>query len=120
MSLTTVSSADFDGAVLRSKEPVVLDFWGPRCAPCIRLEPFVEELEREFHGRVKIAKVITPENRRLCVELRVMSLPTFLAFRDGREVDRLIGEVTSHQVRAMVELLSTDSDDGTPVDSDGT
>jgi thioredoxin 1 len=116
MGLPTVSSEEFGAVVIESTEPIVLDFWGPRCAPCIRLEPFVEALEREFRGKVRIAKVITPDNRKLCAELRVMGLPTFLAFKNGREVDRLVGDVTLHQVRAMVELLSDDSGDETPED----
>ncbi|MPZ70107.1 MAG: thioredoxin [Actinobacteria bacterium] len=87
-----VTRDTFEEEVLGSDVPVVLDFWGPRCVPCIRLEPSVMELNDSMQGAVKFYKVIAPENRMLCVDLRVMGLPTFLAFRDGQEVGRLTGD----------------------------
>ena len=105
-SLSHVTTDSFDQDVLQSPEPVVLDFWGPRCVPCIEIEPFVESLSAEFAGKVRIAKVIAPENRKLCISLRVSGLPTFLAFRNGVEAQRLIGDnVTREAVRQMVESL---------------
>ncbi len=103
-----MAAETFEANVLRSDVPVVLDFWGPRCVPCIRLEPFVEELSAEFAERVKIHKVIAPENRRLCIELKVMALPTILAFAGGEEVGRLAGEaeVTRESIRALVEQVT--------------
>ncbi len=103
--LSLVTKDTFDSAVLGSPLPVLLDFWGPRCIPCIQLDPFVAELGTEYQGRVNVAKVIAPENRQLCVNLRVMSLPTFIGFRDGKEIRRITGDVGRDAVRELVEGL---------------
>lgn len=105
--LLRITSDSFEEEVIKSPTPVVLDFWGPRCVPCIQLDPFVEDLSKEFAGRVKIAKVIAPEARKLCIDLKVMSLPTFLAFREGEEVQRITGEVSHEAIREMAETLTS-------------
>jgi thioredoxin 1 len=73
-------------------QPVVVDFWGPRCGPCLAMMPWVETLAGEVAGSVKIVKLNSAENRRLCVDLRVLGLPTFLIYRDGQEIRRLTGD----------------------------
>ena len=87
-----VNRDNFEQEVLKSKEPVVVDFWGPQCKPCLALMPAVEELEKDYSGRLKVAKLNAAENRMLCAKLRVMSLPTFVFYKDGVEVNRLVGE----------------------------
>lgn len=79
----------FDREVLGSEVPVLLDFWGPQCKPCIALNPTVAALEEENAGRLKVVKVNAPDHRKLCVQLKVLGLPTFSIFRNGREVARL-------------------------------
>jgi len=71
--------------------PVVVDVWGPQCAPCIALMPDVEALA-QARPDVKFVKLDSSQARRLCMELRVMGLPAFLLFQDGREVARLAGQ----------------------------
>lgn len=100
-----VTRDSFDVDVLQSEVPVVVDFWGPRCVPCIRLEPSVVALSEEMAGTVKFMKVIAPENRMLCVQLRVMSLPTFLAFKNGEEIGRLTGDVPFEEVEKFARAL---------------
>lgn len=86
-----VDSGSFAQEVLQSEKPVVVDFWGPRCAPCLALMPQVEELEAACADKAKFVKVDASKNRRLCLELRVMSLPTYLFYRNGEGVARLAG-----------------------------
>lgn len=84
---------NYEGEVLQSKVPVMVDFWGPQCRPCLSLMPAVDRLEQEYADRIKIAKLNPAEgNRMLCAKLRVMSLPTFLFYKDGVEVNRLTGD----------------------------
>jgi thioredoxin 1 len=67
---------------------VLVDVWGPSCAPCLALMPHVETLADTRSG-LRVVKVEAPKARRLCLELKVMGLPAFLLFRDGQEVARL-------------------------------
>ena len=83
---------NYEGEVFQSKEPVLVDFWGPQCRPCLALMPAVERLEETYAGRIKVAKVNAAENRMLCARLRVLGLPTYLVYKDGNEVNRLTGD----------------------------
>ena len=83
---------DYESAVSQSKEPLIVDFWGPQCRPCLALMSVVEAIEKDYAGRLKVAKVNAAQNRMLCAKLRVMSLPTFLLYKDGTEIKRLMGE----------------------------
>jgi len=100
-----VTKDSFQREVIESKKPVVLDFWGPQCVPCIALMPQVEAMASQYGDKIKIAKVEAPKNRRLCIELKVMALPTFLFFKDGREVDRLANSVTAEAIEASIGKL---------------
>jgi thioredoxin 1 len=86
-----VDSGSFAEEVLQSEKPVVVDFWGPRCAPCLALMPQVEKLEASCVDTVKFVKVDASKNRRLCLELKVMGLPTYLFYKNGESVARLAG-----------------------------
>ena len=66
----------------------LVDVWGPECAPCLALNPHVEKLADE-HTDLKVVKLEAPKARRLCIDLKVHGLPTFLLFRDGEEVSRI-------------------------------
>ena len=83
---------NYESEVLQSKEPVLVDFWGPQCRPCLALMPAIERLEEDYTGRLKVGKVNAVENRMLCARLRVMGLPTYILYKDGVEINRLGGE----------------------------
>ena len=82
----------YESEVLQSKGLVLVDFWGPRCVPCLALMPAVERLEKKYTGKLKVTKLNAAENRMLCAKLRVMSLPTYLMYKDGDEIKRLTGQ----------------------------
>ena len=86
-----VNSDTFENEVVLANIPVIVDFWGPQCAPCLALMPKVEELSKKYGEKVKISKVDSSKNRRLCLNLKVLGLPTFLVYKDGKEVERLSG-----------------------------
>ncbi len=102
---TELNRDNFEGEVLQSKEPVMVDFWGPQCRPCLALMPTVEQLEKEYAGRLKVAKVNATENRMLCAKLRVLGLPAYLFYKDGIEINRLVGEQISEG--DLVEAIKT-------------
>lgn len=84
---------------------VLVDFWGPRCQPCLALMPAVEALERAYEGRLRLVKVNAPENRQVCRDLRVLGLPTYVLYRDGEEVERLTGDPSKADLEAAVKKL---------------
>jgi thioredoxin 1 len=87
-----LSSDTFEQEVVKSNVPVLVDFWGPRCAPCLALMPQVESLETKYGANFKITKVDASKNRRMCLSLKVLGLPTFLIYKDGKEVARMNGD----------------------------
>ncbi len=99
------TTENFEQEVVRSRQPMMIDFWGPQCGPCLALMPKVEALAERYGGSMKLAKVEAPKNRRLCLNLKVMSLPTFLFYRDGKEVDRLTGNVTIEGIEDSLRKL---------------
>ena len=90
---------------LTSEGSVLVDFWGPRCQPCIAMMPTIAKLEEEARGAVRVVKVNSPDNRQVCRDLRVIGLPTYILMRDGEELERLSGDVTKEQVEQAFATL---------------
>lgn len=104
--MLTVDKDNFAREVEQEAGPVVLDFWGPQCGPCLALMPEVEKLAEGYAGKVKFAKVNVAENRRLCIQLKVMSVPAFLFYKAGECRARLAGEeVSLEAIRAGADAL---------------
>ncbi|GAB7388159.1 thioredoxin domain-containing protein [Bacillaceae bacterium] len=102
--MVEVNKDNFSQEVLASDKPVLVDVWGPSCQPCLALMPAVEELSQLYAEKVKIVKLNSAENRRLCIDLRVIGLPSFLMFKGGKEVDRLNGqEITKEDIKTFIE-----------------
>lgn len=101
-----ITKDNFETEVTQSAAPVVLDFWGPQCGPCLALMPDIEKLAESYGGKINIRKVNVANNRRLCIALKVMSVPTFLFYKGGECVDRLAGdEVSLEAVKAKADNL---------------
>ena len=90
---------------LTAEGSVFVDFWGPRCQPCLAMMPTIAALEDEAGGAVRVVKVDSTQNRDVCRELRVFGLPTYILMRDGEEVERLSGDVTKDQVEQAFATL---------------
>jgi len=101
-----VNADTFEKEVVQSELPVVVDFWGPRCVPCLGLLPHVEALGEKYGEKLKVAKVDTSKNRRLCISLKVLGLPTFLFYKNGKEVNRLGGDgLTIEEIEEAAKKL---------------
>ena len=95
---------NYEIETLKSEQPVLVDFWGEQCKPCLALTPAVEKIENDYSGKLRVAKVDAPKNRMLCARLRVMSLPTFILYKDGDEHKRLTGEsITARDIEESVK-----------------
>ena len=86
-----VNDSNFDQMVLKSKTPVLVDFWAAWCGPCRMVSPLVEELAGEYEGRVTMAKLNVDENPQIASQYGIMSIPTLLIFKDGAPVSNIVG-----------------------------
>ena len=90
---------------LTSEGSVLVDFWGPRCQPCLQMMPTIEKMEEEAGGSVRVVKVNASENRGVCRDLRVFGLPTYVLMRDGVELERLSGDVSREDIERAFSTL---------------
>ena len=94
-----LSSENFEKEVLNSEQPVLVDFYADWCGPCKMMAPIVEGLANDLQGKVKVGKINVDEHQDLAMEYGIMSIPTLIIFKQGKEVKRLLG------VRSKSELL---------------
>ncbi|GBF92384.1 hypothetical protein Rsub_05586 [Raphidocelis subcapitata] len=88
-----VNDDTFDEVVLKSKAPVLVDFWAPWCGPCRMIAPMVDEIAGEYAGRVTCVKVNTDESPQVATEYGIRSIPTVMIFKNGSKMDTIIGAV---------------------------
>jgi thioredoxin 1 len=103
--LTALSDAQFKAEVLDAKEPVLVDFWATWCAPCIAMEPTLEELAVTYAGKLKVVKVNIEQNQVSAQQFGVRSLPNFLMFKGGKVVGQIAGAVSKQKLGEAVQKV---------------
>ena len=92
-SAPAVTDSSFDKDVLQSDLPVLVDFWAPWCGPCRMVAPVVEEISKDFEGKLKVFKLNTDENPNVASQYGIRSIPTLMIFKGGQKVDTVVGAV---------------------------
>ncbi len=103
MQLIQVSDQNFKAEVLDSTIPVLVDFWAIWCGPCKMIAPIVEELAKEYDGKLKVAKMDVDANPKTSMDFGIRSIPTLLVFKGGAVVEQIVGAVPK---RHLVDKLS--------------
>lgn len=101
--LLILQDATFDKEVLKSDIPVLVDFWAVWCGPCKAIAPAVEELAKQYKGKVKIAKMDVDEHQQIPQQYGIRSIPTLLLFKGGRVVDTIVGAVPKSKLEESLK-----------------
>ncbi len=100
-----LSADNFDQEVLRSDLPVLVDFWAEWCGPCRMLGPTIEELSREYQGKIKVCKLNVDEAADIAGQYGVMSIPTVIVFSKGKVVRQSVGAVPKEKLVSLIDPL---------------
>jgi len=101
------TDANFDETVMKSDQPVLVDFWAEWCGPCKALTPVIDELARDYSGKARIGKVNTDENRQISVRFSVSAIPTVMLFHNGAVVEKFVGLRGKKEFQAAIDRLVT-------------
>src|SRR5476649_1744320 len=105
MSELQLSDASFDTDVIKSDRPVLVDFWAPWCGPCRMLTPIVEEIAKEYAGKVKVGKLNTDEHPNAPGRFRISAIPTLLFFKGGKLVEQRVGVLSKADIKKLLDGL---------------
>ncbi|NQU19054.1 thioredoxin [bacterium] len=103
MDILHFNDSNFDSQINNSKELVLVDFWADWCFPCKRIAPILEELSKEYDGRVKIAKLNVDEGKNTATNFGIMSIPTLMLFKNGKVVKQVVGVVSKKELKSAID-----------------
>jgi thioredoxin 1 len=102
-NVTQVSDASFDGDILKSAVPVLVDFWAPWCGPCRSVAPIVDDLATQYAGKLKVAKINVDESTEVATRYQITSIPTFILFKNGEVADRALGALPRSEFVKLID-----------------
>ena len=103
MAEVKITSGNFEQEVLKSDIPVLVDFWATWCGPCMMLSPVIEEIAKEYEGKIKVGKVNVDEESALAVKYRVASIPTLILFKNGAADKMTVGYQSKEQLKEFLK-----------------
>ena len=99
------TDGNFDQEVLKSSEPVLVDFWAEWCGPCRMLAPTIDKIANEYQGKVKVGKVDTDVNRDISIKYNISAIPTVILFKDGQVAQKFVGLRQERDFKEAIDKL---------------
>jgi thioredoxin 1 len=96
------TDSNFEADVLKSDQPVLVDFWAEWCMPCKALTPTIDELANEFAGKAKVGKLNTESNNQMPIKYGVQAIPTIIVFKGGQIVKKFVGLTSKRELAAAL------------------
>jgi len=104
--ITEFTDANFEQEVLKSSQPVLVDFWAEWCMPCRMLAPTIDKLAKDYAGKVKVGKVDTDSNREVAMKYRIDAIPTVILFKDGQVAQKFVGLKKETEFKAALDTVA--------------
>lgn len=104
--MNELNDQSFKEEVIKSEKPILVDFWSPTCPPCIILGPIIEEIAKDFEGKVKVGKLNVMENPETAGKYKIVGIPTIIIFKNGEPIERATGlrskEVIADKLNSII------------------
>ena len=98
-----VNDGNFKQEVIDSEIPVIVDFWAPWCGPCNMIAPHVEEIAKEYVGKIKVCKLNVDEASAIATEYAIMSIPAIMLFKDGKVMEKRVGVMNKQELEKFIQ-----------------
>jgi len=98
-----VNDGNFKQEVIDSEIPVIVDFWAPWCGPCNMIAPHVEEIAKEYAGKIKVCKLNVDEASAIATEYTIMSIPAIMLFKDGKVMEKRVGVMNKQELEKFIQ-----------------
>jgi len=99
-----LTTNNFEKEVIRSKIPALVDFWAPWCGPCQIIAPYIEQLAKEYAGKLKVCKVNVDQASELATKYAIMSIPALIIFKEGKVMEKRVGVMSKKTLEEVIKL----------------
>lgn len=105
MPLSHLDNNNFQKEIIQSNVPALVDFWATWCGPCKMISPIIDEIAKEYDGKLKVSKINIDDSPELASQFGIMSIPTLLFFKDGEVIDQITGVVSKATLKEKIDEI---------------